>query len=93
MPKKPEVIFSATPVVRIEIEGEKIKNLPQTFLSRKDGGLIRRLREFLRQQNITPVFVSGMNGGGRYVGFFSPEEAGKIKAWLHEQGCEEENEE
>ena len=90
----PNVTFSITTVVCVKIKGEKFEqkftpndttefsNFP---ISPNDGGLVRRFLEFQEKEAIHPIIAGGYSGGGGYLGFFSPQDASRIEAWLIEE--------
>ena len=90
----PNVTFSMRTVVCVEIKGEKVEqkfdpndtteysNFPTLP---NDGGLVRRFLEFLEKEAIYPIILGGYSGGGRYQGFFCPQDASRIEAWLIEK--------
>ncbi len=78
----PRVTFSATPVVCISIEGEP-KGTSGFF---EDDGLVIRFMKFMNRKRIRPCLKDGMQGGGRYVGYFTAEDAEVLKEWLIKEG-------
>lgn len=68
-----EITFRRKPVEEVDIRG--------------DVELILRIPEFLAQHHIKPAARGGMSVGGRYVGFFFPNDAKRIEAWLRGQGA------
>ncbi len=80
---KPKVVFSATDAKYLNIRGEKVKENPLTF---RDGGLLMRLKKFLFEKAINPIWTS--HGNGSFGGLFHERDALRVIAWLQEQGAE-----
>lgn len=53
---------------------------------RIDDGLVTDLMEWMRGQQIHPRVPGGETGGGRYIAFHYPENAGRICEWLKTHG-------
>lgn len=83
--------FTSTPLVRIHVLGDKVKEDPsvppsQRFpLGRDDHGLVRRLLQWLISADIYQSAGAGSSGGGQFIGYFEPADAEKVSAWLREQ--------
>ena len=63
-----------------------------TVSAKDDMKLIRRLNKFEFDEEIYPAVRGGHSGAGSHCGFYSAEDAEKIKQWLLEQGVEHSNE-
>lgn len=83
----PKVTYRTTPIVWINIRGEKHPD-DSALRVPDDGGLLRRLDAFLFGQKIHRAVRGGTFGGGVHVAGYSQEDAEKIVVWLKEQGCE-----
>lgn len=53
-----------------------------------DGGIVRRLLDWTREQGIWPAVVNMSSGGGYHCAFYTSADAERIFAWLAEQGVE-----
>ena len=67
--------FTVTPCVQINLQCTK-----------DSLTLERALYAFMNESEIYPLF-GGISGGGHHVAYYSEQDAGKIKAWLKEQGA------
>jgi hypothetical protein len=67
--------------VRISIDGDLRPNRN----TREDHGVVLRLLYWLITQEIHSEIGGGMSGGGRYVGYFTPADAKRVRAWLSAQ--------
>lgn len=86
MGKKLKITFSVMPLVRVEIRGEKHpKGFPYLPL---DDGLVARFLAWAREVDLWSA-RGGTTGPGIYVGYHSPADAKKIRAWLAAEGCAE----
>lgn len=93
-----KIDLKATPVVWIEINGEKREPLPYDPdkdthklgplpRTRDDDGLVGRLLDWSMKAKV--YSLRGMtSGGGIYTALYLPEDAEKVLAWLAEQGIE-----
>ena len=80
----PKVTFAIKPVVCVTIKGEG-EDGPYV---REDGGLVERFLQFKMDNKLFSGIGMGRCGTGDFLGFFAPEDAAKIRAWLQEQGAE-----
>jgi hypothetical protein len=84
----PKVTFSMPTVVAIKIRGEggKFPVMPN------DGGLVGRFLGWSLKEEVFSVIPGGFSGGGGHLGFYSAQDAEKIKKWLEENGATEDDE-
>lgn len=68
-------------VVKIRGEGGGRGYLPD------DGGLVQRFNQWTLDEEVYSLNINGgYSGGGGYMGFYTPEDAEKVQAWLLENG-------
>lgn len=81
----PNVVFELTPVVHVCVQGASENRREWVGQSRE---LIGKLLQFLIDNEIHAAVSHGSTGNGRFEGFYTAEDAEKIKAWMKEQGVE-----
>lgn len=71
--------FSAMPLVRIEIRG---RTHPRGFPYLPiDDGLVHRFLGWLLEAGVWTA-RGGTSGPGIYVGYFNPDDAERVRAWI-----------
>lgn len=88
-PGRPQVTFSAVPLVAIKIRGE-LRKFPQLPV---DGGLVFNFLKWMGENDVheEPVGV-GHSGSGSYLGFFNENVVPRIRTWLLKNGVVEDDE-
>jgi hypothetical protein len=83
----PKVTFSTPTVVAVKIRGEggSFPMMPN------DGGVIMRFQKWAIENDIFTMIPGGSSGGGGYLGYYSEEDAEKIRKWLLENGVAEDD--
>ena len=79
----PKVTFDMQNVVGISIRGE----VGDPSVLPDDGGLIGRFLQWQADNQVVPAVAGTASGHGTFVGFFDPEDAKIVKAWLLQQGA------
>jgi len=86
---KPKVKATVLSLVQVRIEGEKPKGKTGLPVIRDDGGLVHEFLQWQLDSGVLGVArAGGHSGGGSFCGYFYPEEAGAVAAWLREHGVE-----
>lgn len=81
----PKVTFEITPMVQVYIRGELPKD-SGGFAARRDGGLEKRFIKWCIEHEVFAISGTGGHGGrGSYLGYYSAEDAGRIRVWLLQQ--------
>jgi hypothetical protein len=77
----------ATPIIWIEIIGDKRPEQTTVPMTKDDKGLISKLYEFMSHENIKPLHTL-VSGGGRFSALFEMIDGEKVSKWLdHAQDC------
>jgi hypothetical protein len=81
--KEKKCTASFTKCVCVELKGEPH---PSGFpYMPDDGGLINEFLRWSLDNKIFTIVRAGSAGGGTYMGFYSEEDAEKIREWLKEK--------
>jgi hypothetical protein len=90
----PSVTFSVLvdPMVCVTVLGEWPQDVvpdadEEDTTTLNDGGLVRRLLDFQHRSGIGPARVGGFMTLGAYQGFYTPDNAVRVRGWLLRQGA------
>lgn len=85
---KPKMTCAFTRVVRIEFRGYRLPGDREKLIVPRDDGMVKKIFDFLNENNINSATTGGTTGGGIFIKYFFEEDAKKIVDFLASQGVE-----
>lgn len=84
---KPTVAFAATPIIWIQIRGERDEKDPRRL--RADDGLVARFLAWVSSERMFST-LGGTSSPGYYSGGWAPDDAERVVEWLRKEGAKQE---